>query len=49
MNISLSLGLKAVFLCLAIVGSATLRMAVVADTGASLLLIANGLRLLRAD
>jgi Cd2+/Zn2+-exporting ATPase len=31
------------------VGSATLWMAVMADMGASLLVIANGLRLLRAD
>ena len=49
MNVSLSLGLKAVFLALAIVGSATLWMAVVADMGASLLVIANGMRLLKAD
>ena len=49
MNVSLSLGLKAAFLALAIVGSATLWMAVAADMGASLLVIANGMRLLRAD
>jgi Zn2+/Cd2+-exporting ATPase len=48
-NISLSLGLKAIFLALAVAGSATLWMAVVADMGASLLVIANGMRLLRAD
>jgi Cd2+/Zn2+-exporting ATPase len=48
-NVTLSLGLKAVFLALAIVGSATLWMAVLADMGASLLVIANGMRLLRAD
>ena len=48
-NVALSLGLKAVFLVLAITGSATLWMAVMADMGASLLVIANGLRLLRAD
>ena len=48
-NIALSLGLKAVFLVLAAVGMATLWMAVVADMGASLLVIANGLRLLRYD
>jgi Cd2+/Zn2+-exporting ATPase len=48
MNVTLSLGLKAVFLALAVVGSATLWMAVVADMGASLLVIANGMRLLRA-
>ena len=49
MNVTLSLGLKAVFLALAVVGSATLWMAVMADMGASLLVIANGMRLLRAD
>ncbi len=49
MNVTLSLGLKAVFLALALIGSATLWMAVVADMGASLLVIANGMRLLRAD
>jgi Cd2+/Zn2+-exporting ATPase len=49
MNIAFSLGLKAVFLGLAVVGAATLWMAVVADMGASLIVIANGLRLLRAD
>ena len=48
-NIALSLGLKAVFLVLAALGLATLWMAVVADMGASLLVIANGLRLLRFD
>jgi Zn2+/Cd2+-exporting ATPase len=46
-NIAFSLGLKAVFLVLALGGLATLWMAVVADTGASLLVVANGLRLLR--
>jgi Cd2+/Zn2+-exporting ATPase len=48
-NVTLSLALKAVFLLLAVVGYATLWMAVVADMGASLLVIANGMRLLRAD
>jgi Cd2+/Zn2+-exporting ATPase len=46
-NIAVALGLKAVFLALAIGGVATLWMAVAADMGASLLVIANGLRLLR--
>ena len=46
-NIALSLILKAVFLALAVTGHATLWMAIVADTGASLLVVANGLRLLR--
>jgi Cd2+/Zn2+-exporting ATPase len=48
-NIAMSLGLKAVFLALAGLGMATLWMAVVADMGASLLVIGNGLRLLRYD
>ncbi len=47
-NIGVSLGLKAVFLVLGVVGVATLWMAILADTGASLLVIANGLRLLKA-
>ena len=46
-NIVLALGIKAVFLVLAIVGSATMWMAVFADMGASLLVVFNGLRLLR--
>jgi Cd2+/Zn2+-exporting ATPase len=46
-NIAFALGLKLIFLALAIAGVATLWMAVVADTGASLLVIANALRLLR--
>ncbi|MFC3146933.1 heavy metal translocating P-type ATPase [Piscinibacterium candidicorallinum] len=46
-NISLALGLKAIFLVLAVFGSATMWMAVFADMGASLLVVFNGLRLLR--
>jgi Cd2+/Zn2+-exporting ATPase len=46
-NIGFSLGLKALFLVLAVMGMATLWMAVAADMGASLLVIANALRLLR--
>jgi Cd2+/Zn2+-exporting ATPase len=46
-NISLALGIKAVFFVLALVGNATMWMAVFADMGASLLVVANGLRLLR--
>ncbi len=46
-NISLALGIKAVFLVLAVFGSASMWMAVFADMGASLLVVANGLRLLR--
>ena len=46
-NISLALGIKAVFIVLALFGSATMWMAVFADMGATLLVVANGLRLLR--
>ena len=41
-NIALALGIKAVFLVLAMTGNATLWMAVFADVGASLLVVANG-------
>ena len=47
-NIGIALGIKAVFLALALTGSATLWMAVFADMGASLIVVFNGLRLLRA-
>jgi Cd2+/Zn2+-exporting ATPase len=46
-NISLALGIKGLFLLLAIFGTATMWMAVFADMGASLLVVGNGLRLLR--
>jgi Zn2+/Cd2+-exporting ATPase len=46
-NITLALGIKAAFLVMALTGSSTLWMAVIADVGASLLVIGNGLRLLR--
>jgi Zn2+/Cd2+-exporting ATPase len=46
-NITLALGIKAVFLVLAVTGQATLWMAVFADMGASLLVVFNGLRLTR--
>jgi Cd2+/Zn2+-exporting ATPase len=46
-NVAISLSLKAVFLVMAVAGVATLWMAVLADMGASLFVIANGLRLLR--
>jgi Zn2+/Cd2+-exporting ATPase len=46
-NIALALGIKAVFLGLAVAGDATLWMAILADMGASLLVIFNGLRLLK--
>ena len=47
-NIALALGIKAVFLVLAVFGNATMWMAVFADMGASLLVVVNGLRLLKA-
>ncbi len=46
-NISVALGIKAVFLLMALTGSVTMWMAVFADVGASLLVIANSLRLLK--
>jgi len=46
-NIALAIGIKAVFFVLALTGHATLFMAVFADMGASLIVIFNGLRLLR--
>jgi Zn2+/Cd2+-exporting ATPase len=46
-NITLALGIKAVFFVWAVFGDATMWMAVFADMGASLLVVANGLRLLK--
>jgi len=46
-NIALALGIKAVFIALTFTGQATMWMAVFADMGASLLVVFNGLRLLR--
>ena len=46
-NITFSLVLKGAFLIMAFAGVATLWMPVVADVGASLIVIANALRLLR--
>ncbi|MES3009748.1 MAG: heavy metal translocating P-type ATPase [Pseudomonadota bacterium] len=46
-NISLALGIKSIFLVMAVFGTASMWMAVFADMGASLLVVANGLRLLR--
>ena len=48
-NISFAIGIKAVFFGLALASMATLWMAVFADVGASLLVVANGLRLLRGS
>jgi Cd2+/Zn2+-exporting ATPase len=46
-NVTIALGLKVAFVILAAGGLATMWMAIVADTGASLLVTANSLRLLR--
>lgn len=48
-NVFFALGVKVVFIVLAFAGLATLWMAIAADTGASLLVIFNGLRLLKSD
>jgi Cd2+/Zn2+-exporting ATPase len=48
-NITLSIGIKFAFVALTLAGAATLWMAVFADVGASLLVVANGLRLLRTE
>ena len=46
-NIALALGIKGVFLALTVAGLGTMWMAVFADMGTSLLVVFNGLRLLR--
>jgi Cd2+/Zn2+-exporting ATPase len=48
-NLAISLVMKAAFVVAAVAGVATLWMAVLADTGASVIVVANALRLLRAD
>ena len=48
-NITLALGIKVIFMGLALFGNATMWMAVFADMGASLLVVFNGLRLLRSS
>ena len=48
-NLTIALGLKAAFLVAAMTGYATLWMAVLADTGASVIVVANAVRLLRAE
>jgi Cd2+/Zn2+-exporting ATPase len=46
-NIAFALGLKVLFLALTLSGYASLWLAIMADTGATLLVVANALRLLR--
>ncbi|MGE5196157.1 MAG: heavy metal translocating P-type ATPase [Anaerolineae bacterium] len=48
-NIAFSLSLKLVFILLALSGFATLWLAIAADTGASLVVVFNALRLLKKD
>lgn len=48
-NFTIALGLKLIFVILTIMNLATMWMAVFADVGASLIVIFNGLRLLRRD
>lgn len=47
-NITIALGIKAVFMALALAGESSLWMAVFADMGASLIVVFNGLRLVRS-
>ena len=47
-NVGFAITVKAVFLILAFTGHASLWMAILADTGATLLVIANALRLMRS-
>jgi Cd2+/Zn2+-exporting ATPase len=46
-NVAFAVGVKVVFLTMAFAGHGTLWMAIAADTGATLLVILNGLRMLR--
>jgi Cd2+/Zn2+-exporting ATPase len=48
-NVAFSLGVKAIFVILTLAGFASLWAAIAADTGASLLVVGNGLRLLRPN
>lgn len=46
-NVAFAIAVKAVFLVLAFTGYTSLWLAILADTGATLIVIANALRLLR--
>jgi len=48
-NIALAIGVKAVVLVLALFGIANMWMAILADVGTTLIVVANALRLLRAS
>ena len=47
-NIAFALGIKVIFTILALCGVATMWMAVFADTGSCLIVVANGMRMMRA-
>ena len=47
-NIIFALAVKALFLALALIGYASLWLAILADTGATLVVITNALRLLKS-
>ena len=47
-NIAFALGIKVIFTILALCGMATMWMAVFADTGTCLIVVANGMRMMRA-
>jgi Cd2+/Zn2+-exporting ATPase len=46
-NVLLALSLKVLFLILSLLGAASLWMAILADDGAALLVVLNGLRMLQ--
>jgi len=46
-NVALSIAIKLVFFVLVLLGSGSMWLAVLADVGTSLLVTANGMRLLR--
>ncbi|MBY0232497.1 MAG: HAD-IC family P-type ATPase, partial [Gemmataceae bacterium] len=48
-NVAFSLAVKAVFMVLAALGYSPMWLAILADTGASLAVVANGLRLLQGE
>jgi Cd2+/Zn2+-exporting ATPase len=48
-NIAFALAMKAIFLVLALLGHTSLWLAILADTGATLVVIANALRLLKSN
>ncbi|MFQ5903105.1 MAG: cation-transporting P-type ATPase, partial [Candidatus Binatia bacterium] len=49
MNIALSVGVKFLFLLLAVAGWTTLSMAIAADVGIAVVVVVNGLSLMRGE